>query len=79
MDAFVTFGESKLERSSSLLMPGSTSAIVVVDADELVLRLLPNALFMLGNRFPSNCLGEANGNAGNEKAGRMSSSKGVIE
>jgi len=56
-------------------MPGSISAIVVVDADELVLRLPPKAFFMLGNRFPSNCLDEVNGDAGNAKAGQISSSK----
>jgi len=59
-------------------MSGSISAIVVVDA-ELVRRLPPKAFLMLGNRFPSNCLGDVNGDAGNAKAGRISSSKGVIE
>ena len=73
MDAGVTFGESMLERSNSHLMLGSTSAIV---AEELALRLLENAFFMFGNRFPRNGLGDVEGDV---NAGRISSSKGVIE
>jgi hypothetical protein len=76
MDAEVTFGESMLERSNSHLMLGSTSAIVVAEAEELALRLLENAFFMFGNRFPRNGLGDVEGDV---NAGRISSSKGVIE
>ena len=74
VDAAVTFGESRLGRNNSFFRPGSMSTIVVVDVDELALRLLENALLMLGIRFPSNCLGDE----GFGNAGRISSSKGVI-